>query len=399
MKNIEADFHILIKKLYAKKTNSGGIRFEFSTIIEVNLLRSLLKIECEDYHIFNAIRKIDDPELVDKDFFEKSVTNIINNENERDQKNNWKIIIPFEIKINLRALTIDGLKFKIASYRYIRKKHPLVYNQFFQEQLISTKEITNNKIKYLIVETNGHSLYRAWKKIEPNFSILRGIIDFSLSYNSWVTNFKPEIRTSILHPEIVYGISDDAKLLFLKFLVKKKPINQREIFNKKNSFFNKIIYDLHNSIKERSIQELLSDIFRLYSQAMDEEEDKYCFLKFWQIVERIAMTESNKSSNEQVKKYLIFFTEPSDDYNFKTYLDKLAQKRNDLVHRGIDRIEDSDLNMMKSICDLAIKWIFINRKKLKTINHLDLFFSSRDINNSKIATTVEVLNFIKKKRK
>ena len=64
MRNIDEKNSLdLIKKLYKKRTSTGvGITYDPITIVEINLLRSLLKFECMDYHIIKAIVSVRDIE-------------------------------------------------------------------------------------------------------------------------------------------------------------------------------------------------------------------------------------------------------------------------------------------------------------------------------------------------
>lgn len=399
MKQTDPYFQKLIEKLLQKKNNLGGFLFNANTILEINLVRSLIDIDCDDIHVLKTLQLGDEKSLIDKDYFEKTLKEVISDPEVKDEKTTWEIIIPFEIRTSFKELNLNSTKFQIINFKTLKSNFPTLYYYSFQGQIIESKEINNSKIKYLVVESKGSTLLKAWKRIEPSFSILRGIIDFNLSYNRWITYFKPEERTSIPHPEVIFGISKSKENTFLTFMTQHKNSNIKTLTLKDNPYFRKLINFLSSSYKGKSTQELLSDIFRLYSKAMDEADLPYCYLIFWQIAERISLADQGGTINEQVKRKLLFYTEPNDEYNLKSYFDKLSTKRNKLVHRGIDIIEESDLNILKSICDYAILWIFKNRKSIKSINHLESFYMLRDKSSTELSTYSDIVNFIKKNRK
>ena len=204
-----------IKILYDKKTKNDRLIFNVSTLIEINVLRSLLNLECEDYHIRKAIINIEDINKIDIQSFEDIINNIVKNDLEKDQQRTWQIIIPFEVNFNRKVITINGIRFNILSFSTLRKKFTLEYYQFFRNEKIDTKEIEDKKCKYLLVESRGRTLYNAWKRIEPTFGVIRGLLDFGLSYNQWKAVFILESRTKIPYPETVFGTSTSSEPSFL----------------------------------------------------------------------------------------------------------------------------------------------------------------------------------------
>lgn len=362
-------------------------------------MRSLLNIECQDYHIIKAIVAIKDIDTIDLSSFENSLKEITRSESFKDHLIKWKIIIPFEITLNKRYLSVNGFTFKVLSYSTLKKNYPLQYNIYYKKQKFEIRRIENQKCKYLIIDLDGSSLYRAWKSIEPTFNLLRGLLDFILAYNAWSFFTVLQARTMIPHPKTVFGISSESSFEFLNFLVQNESKQQVEISFKQRKSFEKYLHFLQKSGKKNSINDLLSDIFRLYSQAMDENDLQYGFLKFWQIAETIALADPNGPSAGSIKNRITFLTGPTPDFDLSLYIDKLSAKRNELVHKGIDDIEETDFNILKSICERAIVWLYVNRSNFKTINHLEQYYNSKDINDSKIDAAIDTLIYIKKQRK
>jgi hypothetical protein len=400
MRNIdEKNILDLIKKLYKKRTSTGvGITYDPITIVEINLLRSLLKFECKDYHIIKTITSVQDIDSLELPTFIDSLKNITLSESVKDHLIKWTIIIPLDINFKIRQLKINGFTFKIFSFSTLKKTFPVEFYHYFKQQKIETKKIEDKKCKYFIVEANGSSLYRAWKKVEPTFNLMRGLMDFILSYNTWTFFTWPQLRTNIPHPKNVFGISSESRAEYLDFAIQKSSPKKIEVSLKQKSNLIKYLKLFKADPGKKSINELLADIFRLYSQAMDENDLQYCFLRFWQIAERIALSDPNGPSSEIIKKRINFFTNPKPDFDLSPYIDKLSTKRNELVHRGIDDIEETDFNILKSICELAIVWLYVNRTKYKTVHHLEIYFSSKDQSDSRINAAIDILTYIKKQR-
>ena len=209
----------------------------------------------------------------------------------------------------------------------------------------------------------------------------------------------PQVRTKIPHAQTIYGISSVSQIGFLDFHVQKLSRKQSEINPEAKQKFEKYSEVLRKKHKKNSINELLSDIIRLYNQAMEEDKLYYGFLKFWQIAERIAITSPYGTSNDTIKNRILFFTKPTPGFDLSSYIDDLSKKRNELVHRGIDDIEENDFNILKSICEVAIEWLFFNRKVIKTINHLEFFFSLKSLSENEIKASADTLNYIKRQRR
>lgn len=394
----------LIKKLYEKKTISKtdsfiGIQYNPLTILEINVLRSLLHLDCKDIHIIQSIAAIKDLSTLNLASFEASLRDITLSESHRDKLTNWKIIIPMEIILKKRHLSLNGLYFKILSYSKIKADYPLEFNRYYKGRAVGTSRIENRKCKYLVVESNGYSLYRAWKAIEPTYNLLRGLVDYVISFNTWTILSIPQVRTMIPHAQTVYGISSVSHTDFLDFQVQKSNRKQPEISPEAKQKFEEFLKVLKKKQTKSSINELLSDIIRLYNQAMEENKLEYGFLKFWQIAERLALTNPNGTSNDTIKKRILFFTEPTPGFDLSAYINELSKKRNDLVHRGIDEIEENDFNILKSICEVAIKWLFFNRTFIKTINHLEFFYISKSLSENEIKASIDTLNFINRQRR
>lgn len=394
----------LIKNLYEKKSVSKmdsfiGIEYSPLAILEIEVLKSLLGLDCKDIHIIQSIAGIKDISTLSISSFEESLKDITRSESLRDTLTNWEIIIPFELILKKRHFSINGIDFKILSYSRIKAGYPLEFIRQYKGKIIAKSKIENKKCKYLVVESYGHSLFRAWKAIEPTYNLLRGLLDYSISFNIWTILSYPQVRTRIPHAHTVYGISSDSRIDYIDFQVQASSHKLAGISPDSKQKFEKYLQVLKKKPKKNSINELLSDIIRLYNQAMEENILQYGFLKLWQIAERISLASPNGTSNETLRKRILFFTEPTPGFDLTAYLNKLSRRRNNLVHRGIDEMEENDFNILKSICEVAIEWLFFNRKVISSINHLECFYTSKSLSEHDINASVDILNYIKRQRR
>ena len=55
----------------------------------------------------------------------------------------------------------------------------------------------------------------------------------------------------------------------------------------------------------------------------------------------------------------------------------LAKARNALVHRGAYDVGDTELNMLKTVCEYALQWLTWRANSLPTTAHLEAFYSLR----------------------
>jgi len=147
-----------------------------------------------------------------------------------------------------------------------------------------------------------------------------------------------------------------------------------------------------------SIEFFLSDLFRLYSEAMDENLFSNSYLRFWQVLEKISMSEPRGSSNE-FKNRMQFFLREAYPIDMINYFDLLIKKRNELVHRGIDNIEIADISLLKNLSEKIILWLYNNRKIIKTTKHLESYYSAINRNNLDLSISSKMMLKILHNRK
>ena len=252
--------------------------------------------------------------------------------------------------------------------------------------------------KYLILSSKGATIDVAWKKVEPQFKTLKGIYDFCISYKSWtLLNSNKQARTKIPHPKYVFGFSDSGAASYIEFIIndcqkKSDPLKKNEIL-----IFNQIIQFLKHNPAIDSIEFFLSDLFRLYSEAMDENLFSNSYLRFWQLLEKISLPEPRGSFNE-LKNRIHFFLREAYYIDITNYFESLIKKRNELVHRGIDNIEIADISLLKNLSEKMILWLYNNRKIITTTKHLESYYNSVNKKNMDLMISSKMMSKILRHR-
>jgi uncharacterized protein YeeX (DUF496 family) len=362
----------IIKKLVSKEI-SLTLMYNVESILLINNLRSLIKIDCSDLQILDALFKIKKESKSKISDLIIAIKSKMDADEKADKSTLWNLVIPFDAPVGRKRVTINGCEFRICNYISLKKYKSREYSISVREKLHPI-EIIKHSQKYLMLSSSGATIHTAWKKVEPQFKILKGVYDFSVSYNSWTfLTSNRNARSNIQHPQYIYGLSNSNLAIYIEFIVndchsKIDPLKKKEIL-----IFNQLVKFLKDNPSANSIELFLSDLFRLYSEAMDENLFSNSYLRFWQVLEKLSLSETRGSSTE-FKNRIHFFLHEAYPIDLANYFDLLIKKRNELVHRGIDNIEIADISLLKNLCEKIILWVYNNRKIIKTTKHLESYY-------------------------
>lgn len=59
---------------------------------------------------------------------------------------------------------------------------------------------------------------------------------------------------------------------------------------------------------------------------------------------------------------------------YRYCLEAIGRKRNDVVHRGIHRVKDDDINILKLACEIALQWLVDMYEKMPTQDCLSRYY-------------------------
>ncbi len=309
----------------------------------------------------------------------------------------YNIYFPLYLNFPKRKIRIHNTTFTKVSFNSLYKLHD-------RDKLIAAIKASGidkfdktNIPKYaLCVTTTGNNKFEAWDNISEQFYLLRGIIDFATLCDQLNYKFKTDSRTKNEHPQ--WGIllnTQQCSTEFITFRVSKEPrVNTFKWTKKQLKIFGHLLnISRDKSTKDKSIS-VVADCLRLYGQAMESIHSHNCFLSLWQAAETLTRSEVSGGKTDNVIKRLSWHL---DNYSkmkgieLSESINELALKRNEIVHRGIDRTQNSDINLLKSLCDIGIKWLSYKQKSLKTINHLDEFYRLRTSNKAQRKAIIETV--------
>ena len=387
----------IIKKLISKPINTT-LLFNVASILEINNLRSLIDVNCSDHQIIDALSKISKDSKINLSDLISAIKSKVESDEKANESVLWNIVVPFDAPINKKIVKINGCVFRLYNYSSLKKFKTKEYSMHARDNLFP-RRIEKDLSRYLILSSKGATINVAWKRVEPQFKTLKGIYDFCVSYNSWtLLNSNIHARTKIPHPKYVYGLSDSGVTPYIEFIINDcqkriDPLKKKEIL-----IFNQITKFLKHNPANDSIEFFLSDLFRLYSEAMDENLFSNSYLRFWQLFEKISLSEPRGSFNE-LKNRIQYFLREAYYIDITNYFESLIKKRNELVHRGIDNIEIADISLLKNLSEKMILWLYNNRKIITTTKHLESYYNSVNKNNIDLMISSKMMVKILRQRK
>lgn len=320
---------------------------------------------------------------------------------ERAGQADWTFYIPLEVNVTgtmrtrrLRFLdrtvellpvnrVLSGLPPHPAIVRS-GKKFSVDGNAFFS---IIGSEAKFHPGAFLKLLGKGLDQNTAWENAEPVFSALRGLLEFSVGFGSGRLTIggTSEPRCQIPHPAWLFAVGADDFVHGIAFDIDdEKRSFPFELTSERWGVLRRNAGILRNTPPTGSTQSVIADSLRLYAEAMDARFAHQSLLGFWQVGEAITLSEMVGGQTDKVAERLSWHHSklklPGSGYT--ATLKRLGQKRNSIVHRGIHDVGDTDVNIMKLACDIALLWLMQIRTSLPTTKHLAEFYRLRDANTA-----------------
>ena len=114
------------------------------------------------------------------------------------------------------------------------------------------------------------------------------------------------------------------------------------------------------------------------------------------MVEAITRSETTRGKSDEVVSRLSWHRErmklPTSGY--AAILKRLADKRNNLVHRGIHDITHDDVMFMKFFGDIVLVWLLGVYTSLPTKTHLDEFYRLRSQGKYSVRAAKETAQYL-----
>jgi len=242
-------------------------------------------------------------------------------------------------------------------------------------------------------EDEDHSLRELW----PIFQLIKSLIELHTSWGTrYIVHNTLAERGKIDMPDwVILKNLGEYKIIKFKLSLQGSKANQK-ISQRNINSIQKIANIIRKKDDERSLDFLIYRNLLLYNDALDQGDFSYCFLAFWQILETLALAERNGGDTKVVINRIEPLTEKilGNKITLRATLESFAKKRNDLVHRGIGNITNSDINMIKFMCEIALSWIINNKGKYKNINTLEQYFILRTNDRVKLNAITRAISII-----
>jgi len=367
-------------------------------------LEYLLDRKYNYFHIQDALinlKKMDHYNISD-------VTLFLDNAKKKDNKiiameKIYSIFIPISIEIeesfniNFNSKLIRLLKAeeanKIISTSYFESK------EFYKEKEIYQIETIPSTYIYLKIKATDE--ITAASKSYMYYYLIKSILELIVSWRTQYIIHNASYRAKI-GPAIWLLTKDRNKISFQKLDVYNSQNHLPIQLNKRNiEDITWVLNAIKNYKNESSIDFLIYRNILLYNDALEQIDDSYCFLAFWQILENISLSEYYNGKTDIVVKRISPITISILNINLplERTLKVFAEKRCELVHKGITRITNDDINKIKLICELSISWLIKNRQMFRTKNTLEEYYKIRSNDDSSIKSIKTAIDIVAKEKR
>lgn len=251
----------------------------------------------------------------------------------------------------------------------------------------------------------AHSQDAVWQKIKPAFEALRGILELTFSFGqaSVVFPTEPRSRRAIAHPHWLFACDETNTPYPMKFSVENdKRTENLELTKQAVDRASALASQFKERPSESSVRALFVDVLRLYTQAMDANENHLCFVALWQLAEVLTLADRYQGSKKVVCHRLAWMFRESavaETEGLDHTLEHLYDKRCNIVHEGVySEVCDEDVNFLKSCCELAINWLLWTKERIDDLNALDFVFTWAKANSATLSAATAAIRFLKFER-
>jgi hypothetical protein len=409
LKNIDHLIEYLLTK-----TDLGGITISEKTIIYTYELANSFDENLRTSYVISAIQEM-------KKNKQRGTTDFLNiykkkeiefDEFKSTNEDEWKLYVPFDVAIDIESFKIGDVEFSVLrkedlDIRFceapINEAYATLRNVDESISFSELKDVLPNYV--LVLKCKGKNMIDVWQAYEPVYNQIRGIVEFVMSPSFQMIPFFKK-RTKIGLPKIILGKNQYSAYyidLVLDVDHTYNTLNPKQ--KQKDSLVN--IFEIFHSkpIQERSFTTLLADIFSLYAQAMDSIYNHNCLLSLWQICERICCAETFGGNTKKIIKRLTWHSERINlaGSGWSKALEAIANKRNNIVHRGDTFVDQEEIDVLRIIVNSTIRWLLSLHKELQTEEQLEGYYEARTLSNTdlkrrKNSFSPQVLSLIENER-
>ena len=319
----------------------------------------------------------------------------------------WRFFLPVDVAIDESLarpvqLTVSAQTWYFIPYQSLERA---LGKRLLRDHLhaVFQRSVDVNYGTFLSATSSGVTWSEAWGSLQPSFDLFRGWIEFTKGFGGFrILSSDQSPRRKVPHPPWLVAKAAGQQPRGAIFLVQEYP--HRGLLRLTEDFvatLRRNIGSLSSQALQNSTESLLTDVLRLYAQAMDARYNYSCLLGLWQIAEAIAQPVAPSGNTDQIAKRLGFlgretgFVASGWEYS----LTAIGKRRNQIVHRGVQDVSEEEVTILKVAVDTAIGWLFHVRKRLPTRNHLEVFHRHRTLCDSALETIQAAAGFIRESRR
>lgn len=327
------------------------------------------------------------------------------------KKYQWTSFIPLKLVwpngVLSKQITLFDITFKFHRLCFTKNK---IGKNNLEDILKQIRLSTGWKLKELPdcwITCSGSyvDFIQSWRDIAFSLYGLRSLIDLSVSAFGFKHSWPFQPRFYLPFPLYVIGLSETGQSDFYYFQ-KGYDENKEKPFVVKPQGWGWVqdnAKKLRKLLQDDSIELLISNCLRLYSQSLDDITSNLCLLSLWQMAEAITLSQNFGGKTDTVCSRLAWFgrmLQDADISSLKDALSVISHDRNEIVHSGRDKDTDQRMiHILQMTCNLGLFWLLGNMYSFKTVNDLELYYQCCSKNNAEIHSLEKAIRIVKKTRK
>jgi hypothetical protein len=245
---------------------------------------------------------------------------------------------------------------------------------------------------------DGVNAHAAWNHAAPGYDLFRGLLEFVHGFFCWSHHWgRPKARVRFPQWPWVLAVSPGKPMEVIQFITDEPPSPHPQVLEAKRlAELVKYATKFANEPPKSSTLALLTDSLRLYSQALDERFRHTCLLGLWQMAETLTLSNRFGGDTKMVTARLVAMIDKRlkpEPVGLPEILRDIADKRNRIVHHGIhDTVDDEDINILESVCEMSLWCVFHDAEKLPTQDHLNHYLTLRSRPRAELEVMGHALN-------
>lgn len=230
---------------------------------------------------------------------------------------------------------------------------------------------------FFFIETKieSYDFEDAFLKYYSVYSLLKSVLEFVLQsgLHTFFFGANKKILAKLPHTPFIFYLNNKASRLVLFYDHYATDLEQVPHNATNLSFAKKLLNFFKDDFCKSDLKFLLADCFRLYNKGIDNLYTEYRFLFLWNALEKLTCSEQKGGKTDEVIKRIKPFDEKFCNM-YCNYLKHLAEMRNNLVHKGINEVDDLSVNVLKILLETCLRVLISKFNELPTINHLNQFY-------------------------